>query len=293
MRIALTADLHWGQNRVGDQATVALVDYLNKNPPDALILGGDQGTQDHFGECLQLFSRLSCPKGLVPGNHDIWVEDNDPRGDSLTVYERGLPDACRAAGFHYLDHGPMFFAANLAVAGSINWYDYSWSMARIQAEFPGHEWRLQSKAFTRGRHNDSRFVRWPGNDVDFTRRVVAAFSHHLSQALQKAEQALVVTHHPAVYGLSFPRDRPPETLDGLLWDAFTGNDAMQALLEQHSKEIPFVFCGHTHRERAFQFDSTQAYNIGGDYHFKRLLLLDWPTGEVTAQTFGDPVKRPI
>jgi hypothetical protein len=30
-----------------------------------------------------------------------------------------------------------------------------------------------------------------------------------------------------------------------------------------------------------------ASNIGGDYHFKRMLLLDWPGGGVEANEFGD------
>ena len=32
----------------------------------------------------------------------------------------------------------------------------------------------------------------------------------------------------------------------------------------------------------------RGYNIGGDYHYKRLLLLDWPAGTVEEHVFGDP-----
>ena len=32
----------------------------------------------------------------------------------------------------------------------------------------------------------------------------------------------------------------------------------------------------------------RGYNIGGDYHFKRLLMLDWPTGDVEVHVFGSP-----
>jgi hypothetical protein len=34
--------------------------------------------------------------------------------------------------------------------------------------------------------------------------------------------------------------------------------------------------------------SIRGFNIGGDYNFKRLLLLDWPAGRVAAHVFGDP-----
>jgi hypothetical protein len=96
-----------------------------------------------------------------------------------------------------------------------------------------------------------------------------------------------VTHHPAFYGLSFPRSGPSSD-DGLLWDAFTGNTALPAILAHHADRVPFVFSGHTHRARESRLDSIQGYNVGGDYHFKRLLLLDWPAGTVQAHTFGDP-----
>src|SRR5262249_28646373 len=142
LRVAVTADLHWGQNPRGDQATIALRDFLRAQPPDLLLLAGDQGTADHFDECLALFADLSCKKALVPGNHDLWVEEQDPRGDSLTVYQQHLPRVCAAHGFHYLDASPLFLDGRtdwqsvhphgtdcqsvlpqpLAVVGTINWY---------------------------------------------------------------------------------------------------------------------------------------------------------------------------
>src|ERR1700688_2347042 len=107
MRIAITADLHWGHNRLGDEGGRALIELLQAQPPDLLLLGGDQGTEDHFGECLELFASFSCPKALVPGNHDIWVAENDARGDSLDLYTRHLPALCATHGFHYLDQEPL------------------------------------------------------------------------------------------------------------------------------------------------------------------------------------------
>ena len=48
-----------------------------------------------------------------------------------------------------------------------------------------------------------------------------------------------------------------------------------------------AFCGHTHFARESQFGSTRGINIGGDYHFKRLVRLEWPTGTVQASQFGE------
>jgi len=292
MRIAVTADLHWGHNRLGDEATRLMHQHLRERPPELLLLGGDIGTAEHFGDCLAYFRELPCPKAVVPGNHDLWVVEADTRGDSLQLYEHYLPAECATHGFHYLDHGPLYFPDHeLAVVGSVNWYDYSWSLERLQAEVPNWQWHLQHKAFTRGRHNDGRFVRWPTDDVGFTRRVVEAMGRQLDEALARAGRLLVLTHHPAFYGISFPHEEPPSGLDPLLWDALSGNAAMEALLRRHAERIAFIFSGHTHRATEARLGPAHGHNIGGDYHFKRMLVVDWPAGTVETHIFGDPNKR--
>ncbi len=288
LRLAVTADLHWGHRPVGDAAVRALRDFLGSAPPDLLLLGGDQGSLSHFDECLALWAELPCPKAVVAGNHDIWVDNPDPRGDSLEVYHKHLPAACARHGFHYLDHGPLLLPEkNLGVVGSINWYDYSWSLARLQQEVPAWAWHLENKVFSRGRHNDGRYVRWPLDDVRFTRQVVAALAEHLETALAALPQVVVLTHHPAFHGLSFPCARQPSGLDELLWEALGGNTALEELLRAHAERIPLVFSGHTHRQRANTLGTIRGFNVGGDYHFKRLLLIDWPAGTVQAHIFGE------
>ena len=289
LRLAITADLHWGTHENGDAATRLLLDFLKERPPDLLILAGDIGAGEHFEEGLALFDGLPCRKALVPGNHDIWVADNDSRGDSLQVYRDHLPKISSDHGFLYLDHGPLVVEeAALAVVGSINWYDYSWSIDQLRTRIHDWEERLRCKMFTRGRHNDGRFVRWPLDDEKFTTEVVAALDRHLKEALARTESAIVVAHHPPFYGLTFPRLVPPVTVDGLLWDAFSGNRRLETILSQNAERIPFAFCGHTHRARENSLGNIRGYNIGGDYHFKRLLILDWPAGTVSAHIFGDP-----
>ncbi len=292
VRLAVTADLHWGSNhRAGDDATRLLADFLAAHPPDVLILAGDVGAGEHFGECLALFAGLPGVKAAVPGNHDIWVLGDDARGDSLDVYRRHLPEVCARHGFHYLDAGPLLLpGTDLAVVGSINWYDYSWSLDALKRQVPDWEARLRLKIFSRGRHNDARFVRWPLDDVRFTAEVTAALERHLEEALARAAQAIVVTHHPFCRGVSFPRRDPPSD-DALLWEAFTGNAALEAVLSRHAARVPLAFCGHTHRARETTWQGIRGYNVGGDYHFKRLLLVDWPGGAVEAHTFGNPAPR--
>jgi 3',5'-cyclic AMP phosphodiesterase CpdA len=292
LRLALTADLHWGTHARGDEATRHLLTFLAADPPDLLVLGGDVGAAHRFDECLGLFQKLDCRKALVPGNHDIWVVADDPRGDSWRVYRHHLPAVCAEHGFHYLDGGPLLLPeADLGLVGSINWYDYSWSLDQLQ-QFPGWEERLRKKRFSRGRHNDGRFVRWLLNDGRFTEEVVATLEQHLWEAVARVGKVVVVTHHPPFYDLLFPRNGQPATLDELLWDAFGGNSALEGVLADHAEQVAFAFCGHTHRARTGRLRSIRGYNIGGDYHFKRLLVLHWPAAVVEEHTFGDPEKPP-
>lgn len=290
LQLAFTADLHWGHGGRGTDAARQLASWLQTHVPDVLVLAGDLGTGSLFADCLRLFADLPCRKALVPGNHDLWVRPDAAR-DSLQVYQEDLEQTCRQFGFHYLDRAPLLLPeAGVALVGSINWYDYSWAIEALRRDYPGEEGRLQSKRFTRGQHNDANFIRWPLDDAAFTTRVVDAFAQHLRQALEQIERVIVVTHHPPLLAMSFPQKEPPLSLDELLWDAFGGNRAMEDVLARHAERIAFAFCGHTHRQRECVWHGIRGYNIGGDYHYKRLLWLDWPNGTIAAHQFGDAAR---
>jgi hypothetical protein len=98
--------------------------------------------------------------------------------------------------------------------------------------------------------------------------------------------ALLVTHHPSFRCLNYPKAEPLG-LDGLLWEAFSGNAALERLLAENGERIPLAICGHTHFAREGRLGPTRGINIGGDYHFKRLLRIDWPSGDVRHTNFGE------
>jgi 3',5'-cyclic AMP phosphodiesterase CpdA len=281
VQIAVTADLHFGPRHPdGAAATHALADDLYRDPPDVFVIAGDVGAGDEFGRCLDLFADLPCAKALVPGNHDIWVRSDDPRGNSLDVYRRHLPAEAAARGFHYLDGGPLVLPElRLAVCGSINWYDYSWGVDRLREFTPDWADRLRTKRFTRGRHNDANFVQWSLDDAGFTQQAVEALDDHLAEALRQVPAALLVTHHPPFRRLNYPKPDPPD-LDALMWEAFSGNADLEDVLAKYAGRVPLAFCGHTHFAREASFGPTRGYNVGGDYGFKRLLRVDWPAGAV-------------
>jgi hypothetical protein len=160
-------------------------------------------------------------------------------------------------------------------------------MDGLGSRFSDWEERLKTKRFTKGRHNDARFVRWSIDDGRFTNQVMSVLKQHLEKTFQQADQAILVTHHPCFSGLSFPRLPVVRTLDSLLWDAYAGNRMLEQIVAEFDRKIPFAFCGHTHRARENRLGRTAGYNIGGDYHFKRLLVLEWPQRVVRSHVFGD------
>jgi predicted phosphohydrolase len=286
LRIAFTADLHFGtRHAAGHQATLQLAAHLHANPPDVLVLAGDIGTGDDFSRTLELFDRLPSTKVFTPGNHDLWVNPYDPRGDSHALYHHHLPKVAANHGFLCLDHGPLVLMEHdLALAGSVNWYDYSWGQSFLPELSPDWVEHLTAKRFTRGRHNDANFIRWPHDDAGFTRMVVQNLEHHLTEALALVSHVVVATHHPPIRELNYPRSGPL-TLDAALWLCFSGNSAMEDLIHRHQPHIPAIFCGHTHKDVNTTLGATQAFNIGGDYTWKRLLTYEWPAGTCTTMEF--------
>ena len=170
MRLAVTADLHWGIDRRGDAATRDLARYVTEVRPDVLVVAGDVGERKRFAQCLSLFSGLACPRLVLPGNHDLWT--SSPAISSLDVYEHRLPRQAEEMGFHYLDASPFVAPGDGAIVGSINWYDYSFADPALAREFPNAPAMYAAKRFPRGWHNDGRFVRLGMSDAEFTGRLV-------------------------------------------------------------------------------------------------------------------------
>src|SRR5262249_52351260 len=196
--------------------------------------------------CLRLFANLPVRKVLVPGNHDIWVEGEDKRGDSWRVYTEHLPAISARHGFQYLDAGPLLLPeADAAIVGSMNWYDWSWGRAPGWEPPPDFDERLGEMRFTRGRHNDARFVRWQHTNQSFTSHAVATFERQLDEALRQVSRVIVVTHHPAFRGLNFPDPGGPPHLDRMLWRALSRNEAPAELLDPPAGRLALVFTGPT------------------------------------------------
>jgi len=275
MRLAVTADLHWGLDPRGDAASRDLARAVEDLAPDAFAIAGDVGEGEAFAHCLALFERLECDRLVVPGNHDVWA-----RGvtfDSLELYESELPRIAAESGFHYLDQRPYHSASSgTTVVGSINWYDYSFADPAVLDEHADAPEMYRRKLFPTGVHNDGRFVRFGLTDEAFTERVVGTVERQLRELPDSVERVVVIQHHPPVRELFYPTALT--STYQRFWLAYTGNRRMQEVVLRDPR-IRTLVCGHTHATCEAEVAGKRCLNIGGDYHFKRLLLLDTETGE--------------
>mgnify|MGYP001614619610 CR=1 FL=1 len=282
MKIAITADLHWGLAAQGDRCTQRLAQRVRQLAPDVFVLLGDTGVEEELGECLALFESLRGVKLLVAGNHCLW---SHTRGiDSMKIYREVIPATAQRLGFHYLDEKPWLAQDHtLAIVGNISWYDYSCASPALAEKYPGVEAMYRRKEFFNGQHNDGQYVRLGMSDAEFTQYVLARLKTHLDEMSQRAETLLAAIHHPPFPELFYPIKAKPSD-DELMWLAYTSNRAIAELLPRYSN-LRYVFCGHTHSARAASFGAIRAYNIGGNYDWKRLAVLELPAGEVAFEIF--------
>ena len=291
LQLAITADLHWGHRARRRTPRACSPRSCDAEPPDVLVLAGDIGTGDVLRRLPATLRRPALPQGAG-------ARQSRPLGaadDADARLAPALPEAPAAMRPRVRLPLPRSTGRcccpkpDLALVGSINWYDYSWSLDGMRRDYPGEEERLRSKRFTRGRHNDANFVRWPLDDVALHGAGGGyAASSSCATALAQVGQVDRRDASSAV-----PRPELPA--------AAAAVDARTACCGTPSAAIgrwrrcwratpsgsPSPSAAtRTGRARA-RWHGIRGYNVGGDYHFKRLLWLDWPAGTVSAHQFGD------
>lgn len=86
---------------------MAFAEWVSTMQPDCFIIAGDVGHPERlFCRGLQLFERLTCPRLLVAGNHDVYRGQHDSR----TLWEEVLPQITADEGFLWLEGAPVVIA---------------------------------------------------------------------------------------------------------------------------------------------------------------------------------------
>lgn len=248
MRILLTADLHYRPSQ--RDTYLAFARWVAAQQPDCFIICGDVGHPLRlFRRALQLFAGLSCPRLLVPGNHDLYRDQYDSR----TLWETVLPEATRNEGFVWLENEVVTLPldtqeggeaagrvlAQLGICGTMAWYDYSAGPSDLG--YTADDYR-HLKAMV---NHDADYVDWPWSDVAMARYLSRRCGEHLRSLVEDptVRQILVVTHMP-VFEQAIPRH--PESGIWRLLSAYMGNLTLGALL-QATPKVTHVVSGHVHR----------------------------------------------
>lgn len=214
MKLALLSDVH--VHRSDHSADVAaLAQRIPGLAVDLVLCAGDLS---HRPDELEGFLRQIRPAApvrcaWVPGNHDIWVIDEEGEEDTAANrYRRVLPEISRRVGWHYLPAAPLLIPEHgLAVVGTMGWFTG-----------PGYSEWFDSEA----------------SDADETlaRDLAGQLEAHI-EAVPPDLRLIAVTHHvPDERCLASGSSKRSET------SVFA-----QAVLRRHSSRLALVVHGHRHR----------------------------------------------
>jgi Icc-related predicted phosphoesterase len=284
-RLMITADLHYNHPRSKSLAE-DVIDRMNRVGGDVLLVVGDTAVADGdaLERCLSLF-RFTGPKLFIAGNHELWTHG----GDSHALFTEELPRRIRELGWQWLETEP-FVSGDLAIVGSMGWYDYSFAQdcLGIPRRFyeakvsPGAAERLSEFAHlfevaddippqareVIARWNDGKFVKLNRNDEAFLDEILARMKSQL-EGLTGTREIVAAVHH-----LPFRELLPPPK--NAQWDfakAYLGSERIGERLKSF-KNVRHVFCGHSHLPMQAVVGPIRAINIGSGYRWKTFQRLD-------------------
>jgi predicted phosphodiesterase len=294
MRLLVTADLHYNHpksRRLADE----LIERMNTIEADVLLLVGDTavGDGDSIEECLSRF-RFGGPKLFVAGNHELWTN----REDSYRLFRGEIPKRIKDAGWHWLE-GEPFIEGDLAIVGSVGWYDYSFAQAELKIPRRFYEAKISPGAVDQleqhlhlleaaddvpphareicARWNDGQFVKLHRSDEGFLAELLADLSRQLD-SLRSARTIIAALHH-----LPFAQLLPPSR--SAQWDfakAYLGSAKLGQLLLRYP-QVNLLLCGHSHFPADAQVEHIRAINIGSGYRAKQCQLVEVLDGAASIQ----------
>lgn len=291
MKLLAISDVHVDPDKPGPWQEFAA--RAQDEQPDVLVLAGDLtlGKPASYETLLGQFGFFSGPKLFVPGNHDLWQLHSKRK--TWDRYERELPAAVAAAGWHYLDFGPVL-VGDVAFIGCTGWYDFSLRQRTAprpglrvspgQLSAPGRGMKLFSARSrvlweelgpddyrTRAMQvseeslsegvvwNDAYYIDWQKSDEEMTRFFCDRL---LAQARQisQARQTVAVTHFvPFLEALPDYTDVAPAYAR-----AFAGSLALGETILSLPQAKVAIF-GHWHLSGHWRIGGMDAYNVSARY----------------------------
>lgn len=273
-RLLVTADLHFGLYPVGDECTLKLAEFVRDSGADVFLIAGDvaDADVDWFSACLDLFAGFKGEKLVVPGNHDLWSAGVG----SERKYREVLPRIAADSGFRMLDVGPVVVGGT-GFIGNIGWYDYTFRNPDLNVTLQQYRQKRLPGVCT---WNDGRFIDWEVSDEDFTEKCLRKLETAYRSIEPQVHTVVAATHNLPFAELMYGPTSPTYEF----CRAYLGSKRFGELLST-CRKVRYAFCGHRHARDQARVGQIDAYLVGSDYMFKRLLDLDLATGESTSHLF--------
>jgi len=260
MKIAFTSDIHADVSPENERVPEIQMPILLRESPDIFIICGDvSADRRHFEKTLKKYGQLTCPKLVVAGNHDLWM-DNDGE-NSIEKYRYILPKLAKENGFIYLGLEP-YVTGNVGFVGTCGWYDYSFRNERLDREIPAKAYK--TKKLGGRRWMDGVYCNWSSmEDAEVTAIMNESLKRQIVKVGDTVDHLVVVLHHvPFRELLTYKNDASWDFLN-----AFTGNSRTAKIIRS-SPKVKFVLYGHTHERKECKIDDIPAITHGVGYDWE-------------------------
>ncbi|WP_042352416.1 metallophosphoesterase [Bacillus massiliigorillae] len=226
MNIAVLSDLHLDMNSnfVGEDLLPILIETFVEKQPDLIVIAGD--LSDHVTSTITMLDEIEKHVKVkilfIPGNHDIWVRNNESSWDSYKMFEKH-PSS--------IINKPFVVNNEYVIIGDMGWFDYSLaaessSMYEILSE--KEDW------------GDHKYTNWNMDDGELNQVMLNQLEEQLR--LNKDKEVIFVTHFVPYKEYVI---RSNEYMNWDVYNAFMGSVRMGELINRYAN-IKYAIFGHTH-----------------------------------------------
>ncbi len=260
MKIAFTSDIHADVSTENEDIVHVHLPALCREAPDVFVICGDvSADRASFARVLRAYDKVTCPKLVVAGNHDLWVDNKQE--NSVDKYRYVLPRLAEENGFSYLGFSP-YTVGRVGFVGTCGWYDYSFRNENLDDGISESDYRR--KQFGTRRWMDVLHCDWSSmEDRDVTGMMNQSLKRQIADIGDRADHIVVVLHHVPFRALLTYKGEPS-------WDflnAFTGSRSTEEIIRSCAK-VRTVLFGHTHERKRCELAGITAATCSVGYKWE-------------------------
>ena len=278
--------LHFGtRHTAGHRATIDLVARLEEQPPDVCSWPAISAPATISSAVWHCSTARRAEKPRCPATTTSGSARDDARGDSLDLYDRICqPSAAITASL-------ISIRSRCCLPDSRPGHRRLHQLVRLHlgqrsaCEQPPDDWQNAWRASASAAACTTTPTSSAGRSTTRPLRIASSTTHRRSRCRNRtSKNAIVVVHHPPVRGLLYPAEEPL-AMDALLWRSILRQHAAGSGIDEALEPHPLRLLRPHALGRECELDGMRGINIGGDYHFKRLVWVDWPSGIVREEEF--------